>query len=288
MGKCIAILYFSGTGNTAVVAGLLKDGLVRSSQVEMIKIEDILQKKVEFTPAVYDLIGVGYPSYGFNVPGIVYDFVNQLGKDEKKDVFLFMTCAGPCYINDIASTGLKRKLKKLGYNVIYEKVFVMPANVIIQYREEIVKQLYNAAVKKTLAMAGDLSCGKVSVRNAGILPMLLRWTYVWIERPWIKTIALDFTVNESCIRCRKCVDNCPGRNISLRDNKIKFGINCAGCYRCVYNCPQRAISARIFKKAILKKGYDISKVIRDDNIEGNFITKDTKGIFKSLYKYLSE
>ena len=63
MCKNIAILYFSGTGNTAIVANLLKDELAAGNAVELFRIDDILLKRKAFNPAGYDLIGIGYPSY---------------------------------------------------------------------------------------------------------------------------------------------------------------------------------------------------------------------------------
>lgn len=288
MNNNIAILYFSGTGNTAIVAGLLKDGLAAGSAVELFRIEDILLKRRAFNPADYGLIGIGYPSYGFNVPPLVMDFARSLDGAAHNGVFLFMTCAGPCYINDIASYSLKRVLGKRGFNVIYEKVFVMPANVLIFYRDEIVKQLYNVSVKRARGMASDILSGKTAVRKDGVLAMLLRWTYIWCDRPFMKTIAMDFKVSKTCTRCLKCIDNCPKQNIKVKNGKVKFRLHCAGCYKCVYNCPFNAISGRLFNFVIFKKGYNIENVIQNEAINGDFINKDTKGIFRTLLGYLNE
>ena len=159
---------------------------------------------------------------------------------------------------------------------------------LIHYSDELVKQLYNAAVKRARTMAADLMAGKTSVRHDGFFAMLLRWTYIWCDRPLMKMIALDFKVSKACTKCLKCVNNCPKQNISVKKERIKFGAHCSGCYRCVYSCPQKAISGRLFNFVILKNGYDIQRIIEDDTIDGNFITKDTKGIFKTLYGYLNE
>lgn len=107
-----AILYFSGTGNTAAVAGMLRDGLAASRSVDLIRIEDVTRGRERFAPHEYSLIGMGYPSYGFNVPRTVTDFAKSLDGSAENRVFLFLTCAGPCYINHIASLGLKRILRR--------------------------------------------------------------------------------------------------------------------------------------------------------------------------------
>lgn len=288
MGKHIAILYFSGTGNSAAVACLLRDELSAGGDVAVFAIEDILLNKIPFNSSGYDCIGIGYPSYGFNAPPIVSKFAKTLIGSGDTCVFLFMTCAGPCYINDIASFGLKRILSKRGFRIVYEKVFCMPANILIRYRDEIARQLYETAARKAHAMAADILSGKPCVRKDGVFAMLLRGLYVWCDEPMLRFLSLDFRVRNSCTKCSKCVNNCPGRNIRLKEGNIRFGANCAGCYRCVYNCPQRAIAGRLFNFAIFKGGYDIGRIIRDDNIDGNFITKDTKGLFKTLFRYLND
>jgi flavodoxin/ferredoxin len=287
MAKRIAILYFSGTGNTEAVARMLRDELALGAAVDMLRIEDIIRGREEFTPGGYDMFGIGFPSYGFNAPGIVKSFVKNLPAGSV-GVFLFMTCAGPCYINDIAGFGLKRLLRRRGYTLIHEKVFCMPANVLIWYRDEIARQLVNAALRRAHSMAADIFEGRVRIRRDGAGAMLVRSLYAWCEGLALPLLALDFHVRETCNQCLKCVNNCPKGNIRLRGGKIRFGARCAGCYRCVYNCPQKAIGGRLYGFAILKQGYDIGRILRDDTIDGNFINDNTKGLFSTLRKYLSE
>ena len=86
----------------------------------------------------------------------------------------------------------------------------------------------------------------------------------------------------------KCINQCPQNNIKIKNNKIKYGINCLACYRCVYNCPQKAITGRFYKFAVLKDGYNIKLILKNNKIDNNYITKDTKGYYKIFYKYLNE
>jgi flavodoxin/ferredoxin len=287
MAKRMAILYFSGTGNTEAVAGMLRDALLPLAEAELVRIEDVLRGRAGFSPERYDAFGIGYPSYGFNAPSIVKDFVKRLPAGGTP-VFLFMTCAGPCWLNDTAGCGLKRMLARRGYPVVYEKVFCMPANILIHYRDEIAKQLVNAARRHAHAMAGDLLEGRAKVRKDGAGAVLVRALYAWCEPFTLRLLSLDFRVRKACSRCLKCVDNCPKGNIRLKDGRVRFGARCAGCYRCVYSCPKRAITGTLLNAAIFKQGYDIGRILRDDTIDGDFITKDTKGLFSTLYKYLEE
>jgi len=73
-----------------------------------------------------------------------------------------------------------------------------------------------------------------------------------------------------------------------RYDKITFGYNCVFCMRCIYACPQQAIAPRFGKFCVLKDGYDIRAIINDPNIEGDFVTEETKGFFKHFFKYVRD
>lgn len=284
----VAIVYFSGTGNTRIVAELLASVFREEEKVDLYNVEEILRKKRVFCPDDYDCLGLGYPIYGFNPPHNIPKLVKDFFPGKNRRVFLFSTCAGPFYLNDIASYGLKRDLERIGCSLVYEKQFYMPANVAIPYPDSLVRQLYQAAVRKTRLMVGEIRKGTVRVRNDGILPLLFRWTYILLEKISWFTVPLDFKVSEKCNRCLICVKNCPQGNIRLERNRIRFGVDCLACYRCVYACPQKAIGARFYGIAILKKGYDIRKILEVKDGPSEFVTAQTRGMFGMLYAYLND
>lgn len=288
MALLISIVYFSGTGNTEAVTDLIAKELRKENKVEIFKVEDITKKKSTYDINRYDMIGIGYPIYGFNHPLIIDDFIKKLTSVNKKKAFIYSTCAGPFYLNDIASYGLKKKLTKKGFEIIYEKQFSMPANILTRFKDEVSKQLYNAAVIKAKKMCGDINLNIKKVRNDGFIAGLIRLLYVPFEKISWFTVPLDFKVLKSCNLCRKCINSCPQQNIYLKKERVKYRLNCMACYRCVYNCPEKSITGRIYKIAIFKDGYDIKKIINNENIKGNFITEKTKGYYKLYYKYLNE
>ncbi|MDD2889391.1 MAG: EFR1 family ferrodoxin [bacterium] len=283
----ISIIYFSGTGNTEFVTNLLSQNLNKTYNVDVFKVEEILKQKVKYEPDKYDIIGIGYPIYGFNAPLIIYDFANSLNTSGKKKVFLFSTCAGPTYLNDVASYGLKQKLTRKGYNVFYEKQFYMPPNIFIKYEDEANKQLCNAVLPKTQKMAEDIKLNKENVRKDGFIPKLFGWLFLFEKWGWW-ALGKDFRTLKSCNLCQKCVQSCPRSNIYIKNNHIKFKLSCIACFRCVYGCPNKAIAGRLYNFAILKDGYDIRKITENNQLKGNYITGETKGYYKSLIKYLSE
>ena len=284
----ISIIYFSGTGNTEVVASLIEAGLNETNDVDVYKVEDILLGRVEFDIHKYDLVGFGYPIYGFNAPSIIYDFIKRYKNMNNLNTFIFSTCAGPLYLNDIASFGFKNKLRIRGFSVIYERQFYMPANILTKYDDRLVKQLYNKAVLMVEEMVSDLESNHNKVRLDNILSYLVRFFYVPFE--WIgwMTIPLDFKVKSNCDLCLKCVENCPQNNIKVKNEKIKFGTNCLACFRCVYECPQKSIKGRLYNKVIFKDDYDIKRIIADDEVKDDFVTKETTSYYKVFIKYFFE
>lgn len=285
MPKSIVIVYFSGTGNTELVTDLVARELTKNFLVDVVRVEDIRRGKAEFDLKKYDMIGVGYPIYGFNAPKIIADFIEQLPNASALKAFVFSTCAGPLYLNDIASFGVKKLLQAKGIEVFYERQIYMPANIATRYPDEVAKQLCNAAIRKSAEMAEEIGAYKIRLRRDRMGPRLMKWMYAWERNAW-KLVSKDFRVLESCNGCKKCVQACPMDNISYRDGEILFGEQCTACYRCVYQCPEKAISGKKYQFAIFKDGYDIVKIMKNDELKGDYITPKTWGYYRVFRKYL--
>ncbi|CAL6062971.1 4Fe-4S_ferredoxin iron-sulfur binding domain protein [Hexamita inflata] len=58
-----------------------------------------------------------------------------------------------------------------------------------------------------------------------------------------KQVKDHFIVQDSCVGCGSCVENCPSAIISLKDGKAVFTEHdkCIGCYSCFQKCPVNAI-----------------------------------------------
>ena len=79
-------------------------------------------------------------------------------------------------------------------------------------------------------------------------------------------VANDFSVKENCVKCGKCVENCPANNISFENEEITFKDNCVACLGCYHRCPQKAI---VYKHRN-KKGRYINPFINENEIGMNF------------------
>ena len=124
MNKRIGIFYFSATGNTEIVTSLIKEEFMRHKcNVEINKIEDVLQKKIAINPDGYDIIGIGSPVIAFVSPKIVQDFIKIMPNVNSKEVFIFKTAGGVGPLNYNSSASIIKKLIKKGYDVVYERIF---------------------------------------------------------------------------------------------------------------------------------------------------------------------
>jgi len=282
----IGIFYFSGTGNTKIVAELYCEEFKKhSANVDLIAIEDILKKKIPLSIKKYDLIGLGHPVHAFSAPKIVFDFLGGLPFVRNKKTFTFKTSGDPLG-NGGATTLVRKNLNRKGYMVFNENLIVMPANVIIMYDDVLVKQLYNTAIRKVKKNTIELLSGKVKLQKNNVFLRIGTFFFNKMESMGTKSLGSYFKTSNSCNLCEICLKNCPTDNIFKENDKIQFGKKCTFCMRCIYNCPKMAISIRYFNFFILKGGYNIQKIINNPSIKGNYITSRTKGYFKHYYPYI--
>ena len=63
---------------------------------------------------------------------------------------------------------------------------------------------------------------------------------------------------KKCIRCLKCVKNCPTKNIMYSDGTFRFGKHCIGCVRCSFRCPTGAIRIGLIDFMRVNGPYDFT------------------------------
>lgn len=288
MSASIGIFYFSGTGNTEAVANLISEEFrQKGASVETVKIEDVVGGKAPGETARYDMVGIGYPIHALNAPKIVYRFIRKLPAANRMNTFIFKSPGDP-FLWGGATTMIRDRLKRKGYDVTYERIFVMPSNVAIRYDDALIKQLYNATARKARVMAGEvLSDVRKFQRNSLPLRLLTR-AFSSAESLGCCFFGRSLRASKACARCGTCAKNCPTGNISMTERKVKFGWRCVFCMRCMYACPKKAISPLVARFAILEDWYDLGKIAADESILGNYLSKDTRGYYKPMYDYIVE
>lgn len=284
--KSAIIYYFSGTGNTELVANMIKEELTNYKyNVSIMRIEDVLKKKLEINIETYDLVGIGCQVIGFDVPNIVYNFINSIPKVSHKKVFIFRTAGGVAPINYNASKLMIRKFSEKGYEVFYERIFSISSNWIDKFDDIIIKKLYATTTKKVAIMCREVVNDKRRMLKTGIGLKVLMQGVMLITRWIFPVIGKDLKVTKSCSHCELCIRNCPTSNIYESNGKIKFKFSCCGCMRCVYSCPKTAINYRIFNFFRVPGGYNIKKILKEGINDSEI---NSKKVPKFYYNYISD
>ncbi|GAA0704887.1 EFR1 family ferrodoxin [Paraclostridium ghonii] len=237
----INILYFSGTGNTQYVANYLGEKLKEESHVVKIKSIDENPKVDEDI----DLLIIGGPNYASNVPEKLLKWVNKNVPKKNSNAIVYCTSAGK--VNAYGAESLAKKLTKKGYNIVGKDAYVMPRNFYFgkysQNTNDEISQMLNETNEKLDILINRIKHNEYKFENIENNNVFKIDVFAKLFNLIAKTIGKSFSVDDTCIKCGKCIKNCPKKNIRYDKNKeIKFGNNCMACMRCIHNCPKNSIN----------------------------------------------
>lgn len=259
--KSVAIYYFSGTGNTELVANMIREEFIQLGYLpELIRMEDVLKKKLVIDSDKYDFVGIGSQIIGYGTTKTVFDFIKALPKTSGKKTFVFRTAGGVAPINYNASKPMIKKLKNKGYDVFHERVFSLGSNWVVRFSDDAMHQLYEATKKKAGIMCQEVIQGKQRILKTTLMLKLKMGLIRTLAYPILQLVGKDYTVNTSCTHCGHCIKNCPSDNIYEKKGKIKFKASCNSCMRCYYNCPKNAIKFKHLTFFPLAEGYNAKKI----------------------------
>lgn len=283
--KSAAIYYFSGTGNTEIIANMILDEFKKNQYtVDMFRIEDVSKNSLETGMQKYDLIGIGSPVIGYSTPNLVRNFIRMLPEGINKKVFIFRTAGGVAPINYNASKSVMRMLTRRGYDVFYERVFSISSNWIVKFDDDIILKLHEAAKRKTGLMSREVIGGEKRIYKTGLFRRFLMEFVGKCTPVFFRLVGKDLTVNESCIHCGICIKNCPAENIYEKYNKIKFKMSCNSCMRCVYSCPKNAIKYKFLQFFPVAGGYNICETLKQPCICNETPKRPAPPFFKDYVK----
>lgn len=250
--KRIGICVFSGTGNTLKCAKALEATLIeRGVSVGFYEIADGSETAEE-----RDLV-ICYPVYGFNMPRILKNFCRNLKNGG--NVWFLKTSGEPLHLNDNSSAQMIRILRKNGYCIKGEFHYIMPYNMVFRHTDELASRMWKTAQTRIPDAARKIAAGEeapiAAPLSAKIVSGLCR-----IEHWFYPKNGRLFRVDpKKCVRCQKCVKNCPTKNITFENGRFRFGKNCIGCVRCSFNCPTGAIGIGLIDFMRVNGPYDFTR-----------------------------
>lgn len=228
------IVWFSGTGNSRLVAQRLSDIL-----------DQPLVAMTEADPGAVAAAGSViwvFPIYSWGVPPVVRRFIDRCRFRPEQQHFMVCTCGDD---TGLAHLMWRRCIRNAGGNPVGTFSVQMPNNytllpgfdvdpvAVAQCKLERAPERI-AAVARAIrhsARVDDVVRGSMpSVKTRGIYPLFVRF----------EMSPSKFHYTSACVRCGKCASVCPMNNITISAGP-EWGDNCALCLACYHVCPVHAV-----------------------------------------------
>ena len=150
--KIVDLYYFSGTGNTLLVAEAFSRNIIsREYSTNLIQMEESSPRQIDQS----HIIGLAFPVAMSTFP-FVWDFIYGLPKVSGTKIFMLVTMA-------VGSVGLVGKLKSLllskGYAPIGAHQVRMPPNIIFVWDEENNERLREKGIASSILFSEKIATG---------------------------------------------------------------------------------------------------------------------------------
>lgn len=230
------IFYFFATGNSRHAA----QKIAESMDDKAVSITDCLKNgKFSFAAQKNERIGFVCPVYNVGLPITVIDFIEKLKLDAKNSYVFTVVTFGS--FSGGASKMLKSRLKESGvcanaqFSVRMPDTWTPVFDVSDKEKMNKINEKADKSIDKIICKIRKNVNGNYDFRR---LPFCESF-YKDYEN-MRKTASLS--VNEKCIVCGKCSEQCPVEAIEIRDSRpVWVKEKCAMCLGCLHHCPEFAI-----------------------------------------------
>lgn len=247
------IFYFSGTGNTWLMADRINNRLKEEGiDSSCYSIETLDKEAIQDIVKETDHLIIGYPIYGSEAPRPMQEFIDELSRSkDKKPVSVFCTQA---FASGDGANYLEKKLLSKNYTLTQTKEFKLSNNFYIPVfvrafkvgdQEKINKRKENAFSKAERFIIAIVK-QEIYVKKVSLIGKFLGDFQRKEVDDLIKKVNNAFLIDDTCIHCNLCVSLCPVNNIKEVENQIVIGEKCVACMRCYQACPKSSI---LLKKA---------------------------------------
>lgn len=255
-GQKALIAWFSGTGSTKYVADQLS-GTMAEEGLQSQVIEMRYDQMGPFDLSTVDILFVLFAVHASGAPAMVHRWLEILPVGNgTKAVVLSVSGGGEVWPNTVCRSDVIKRLEQKNYPVVYERMLVMPCNMLLESEPDLLSRLMAILPLKLNDIREDLKEAVIRRSPARISRGFLSPLSA-LERKGVKDACKHFKVNESCSHCGLCIKACPAGNIQANEKGVpEFGHDCLLCLRCIYSCPVRAIEAPKYKKWMVS-AYDM-------------------------------
>ena len=257
------IYYFSGTGNSLVVAS----DIAEKMDGELIPIHSVVNED-KITPDE-DIIGIVFPVYYLgtvNIPLIVQRFVLKLHNIDTKYIFAACTYGGGSGSTlKIMDEMLAKRGGRLaaGFGIqmpqnAFKKPFENKKKLYDNWKNKKLDFIYNYIKEKNRGHIDNDGLLTSLVINSLCMMMKLDILKPFFINPMKNTARVpeelnctmdelipymdrSYQTDENCIGCSTCFKICPVCNIKMVDSKPVWLNHCENCLACIKWCQQKAI-----------------------------------------------
>jgi formate hydrogenlyase subunit 6/NADH:ubiquinone oxidoreductase subunit I/flavodoxin len=253
----IDIYYFSGTGNSLVVA---RD-IAEKTNGKLISIASLINEESIRTEA--DVIGLVFPVfYATNdcgIPLIIGRFVSKLENLGSKYIFAVCTCG---YMPGTTIANLGKAIESRGGKLAAGFTVRMSNKKLAERKQQKMRVKREKKLEAICDYVNARKEGKFETR--GLLRKILLAPLRALEKPvfmhrykklsgtsrksfseLIPLADASFRTNSDCTGCGTCARVCSVNNIKMVDGKPVWLHHCETCYACYAWCPKNAIQGDI-------------------------------------------
>lgn len=253
----VRVIFFSGTGCTAHVAGVFKREI--EARGHTVQVHE-LRHDTSRPNGPYDRLILCFAVHAANAPHPVMQWAARLHPvKEVPAAVISVSGGGEVTPNLACRVAIKRRLRCKGFRIQYEKMLTMPSNWIVATKPALAARLLEVLPGKTARIIEEFLSGTVRKNCPGPGNRLLS-LFGKLETFGARFFGERIRVNEICTGCGLCVRRCPVGNITLKNGRPVFGKDCIMCLNCIYSCPRQALHPGIMKFVTIKEGFDLERI----------------------------